>query len=346
MTIPTTLDELQHLIRQYAPILYLNPNEQYQLANVEYFLDNANLIEIGGSNNPVKTHPLTASDLPAGEDNGKKYQLVLKDDSPQTRAGDPANAKIYVHVKQPDSTHLDLQFWFFYAYNGPGTIYLKCGYTVPKFGIPPYENKEDAGSALAEPLGEHEGDWEHITIRLALDSGEIDKVYFSQHSGGVWKTRSELKDWEDGRLVVYSSLNGHASYPQGDAPNFSEEHDWSLLKNGLTFALVNATGKGARFDVAEKFEVMAVDSSLSGIGFTSPAWVNFYGRWGKSQDTHLSEDAIERIGHLILGSVADIAFKIPGVSSGIFDIVQHFATMSEDGPTAPISKPDWSGSES
>lgn len=348
MNLPTTLADLEALIHQHAPIVYLNPNEHYQLSPVEFFLANADLIEIGGSNNPVKTHPLKASDLPTGAENGSKYQLVLKDDSSGVRAGDPDNAKIYVHVRQPDSAHIDLQFWFFYAYNGPGTVFLEYQVTRPDPSIwHPLRTKTEKtnGTALAAPLGEHEGDWEHVILRISLASNELEKVYFSQHSGGIWLDRNQLSNWEDGRLVVFSSDNGHASYPDGNSENLSEQKDWTILGSGVNFGLVNATGYGKRFDAAERFEIMSVGSTLDSIGFTEPAWVNFYGRWGRTKESHLSDAAIEHIGELALGSVATVAFAIPGVSSGIKAAVSHFAKMEEDGPSAPISKTAWNGGE-
>ncbi len=40
-------------------------------------------------------------------------------------AGNQARAKAFVAVLEaPDRTYLDLQFWFFYPFNGPGQIFV------------------------------------------------------------------------------------------------------------------------------------------------------------------------------------------------------------------------------
>lgn len=348
MSKPQNLNDLNNLIKQHAPIFYLNPREQYKLATVEYFLENANLIKVE-DNSTVKSHPLTADDLPTASDDREKYQLALKDDTPSTRAGNPGQAKVYVNAKGVDDSHIDLQFWFFYAYNGPGTIFMGAEITRPdvklKFWKSGMKTEKANGSALADPMGEHEGDWEHITLRIDTGSNAVTKVYFSQHSGGVWKDWSELSDKEDGRLVVYSSLNGHASYPQGNSDNMSEYHKWGALGQYLEFGLVNATDKGDRFDLSNIFELVAVDWNLNEGEVTEPKWLNFLGRWGASKTSTLSDDAIERIGKMILGGIAGAALSLPGVGSGIKSAIQHFAKMDEDGPTAPKLKGSWSGAE-
>ena len=35
-------------------------------------------------------------------------------------------------------------------------------------------------------IGSHVGDWEHLTLRVSNFSGELLRMYFSQHSAGTW----------------------------------------------------------------------------------------------------------------------------------------------------------------
>ena len=112
----------------------------------------------------------------------------------ETRRGRLAVAKCYVHVRRAPvpSEGWDIQYWFSYAYNGDIT-------TGADF--------------------EHEGDWEHITVRLD-DDNLADEVAYYQHY-----CQPEIKTWEEMETgfgtrtgldegthpIVFSAKGGHAS---------------------------------------------------------------------------------------------------------------------------------------
>ncbi|GAA0167306.1 hypothetical protein LIER_22269 [Lithospermum erythrorhizon] len=95
------------------------------------------------------------------------------------------------------ATFTDIAIWIFYPFNGPATA--KLGLSDIPLGI----------------IGEHIGDWEHITLRISNFNGLLYKVYFSQHSGGTWVDTPSLEFQEStNKVVAYSSRNGHANYSQ------------------------------------------------------------------------------------------------------------------------------------
>lgn len=57
--------------------------------------------------------------------------------------------------------------------------------------------------------GFHLADIEHIQVHLK--NRELERVYYSKHSGGNWVDKKDLL-LEDGKPVVYVALNTHACY--------------------------------------------------------------------------------------------------------------------------------------
>jgi hypothetical protein len=79
----------------------------------------------------------------------------------------------------------DIQYWFFYAYNGDIT-------TGADF--------------------EHEGDWEHITVRVDGNLKTPMSVFFASHATeSEWRNRGGFKINSDGHPVVYSAYHSHAT---------------------------------------------------------------------------------------------------------------------------------------
>ncbi|CAI9266070.1 unnamed protein product [Lactuca saligna] len=114
----------------------------------------------------------TGSNLPQGGSNDGTYWLDLPDDETdreRVKKGDLQNGEAYIHVKPMlGATFTDLAIWLFYPFNGPSTA---------KFGL--------VDIPLGR-IGEHIGDWEHVTLRISNFDGVLYRVYFAQHSGGTW----------------------------------------------------------------------------------------------------------------------------------------------------------------
>ncbi len=141
--------------------------------------------------------------------------------------------------------YLYLQYWFFYSWND-----------TRHFGV-------------LEPCTRHEGDWEHIGLRLdRLDNFRLTDAYYAAHKRGFrgetkHLTPSQLR-YVEKRPVVYVSRGSHASYPAPGTYPLAQ-----IL--GYTFQDVN-DGQGLR-----------VDTQPHLLPLRQQSWFHYAGRWGVSR---------------------------------------------------------------
>jgi hypothetical protein len=303
---------LHKAIRNYAPDVYLHPAEKYLPTSAEKLLEVAKPTLAGG--------------------------LRLKNSDPGPwRAGNLAAATAYVNVKI-SVEHTDAQFWFLYAYNGPGTV------SIGLFG-------RNAADFCVGSCGVHEGDWEHVTLRIRNRDGRLLAVYLAQHSGGEWIEKPE-KLMNHQRLAVFSSLNGHACYAT-TGRNYSESRSLMIGE----FRLVNATARGPRFDTQARFRIIAAHdlrpsgktsdaALLAALGGSAPEWMKYRARWGVEQS---ASDAAHNLLANSLPNVFDNLFKRVGGAKLFGDTLERTSLAKEcfgqAGPVPPWSKASWIGEE-
>ena len=305
------LAQVNSLLAAYAPHVYLHPNEPYLPSSVTWFFENGALLYQKGSQTPT---PVAAdgSNLPQDGGNNGGYWLDLPVDSKQremVKKGDLAGAKVYVQAKPMlGGTATDLVVWIFYPFNGPARA--KVGIlTIP----------------LGE-IGEHVGDWEHVTLRASNFSGELLRMYFSQHSAGTWVEASQLEylggDDRGNRPVAYASLHGHALYPkaglvlQGDAR--------------LGIGIRNDTARGSRLDAggARRCDVVSVEY----LGVTEPARLGFERERGPREEYDIGRE-INRVARILPRSARERLAKL----------VEK--VLVGDGPTGPKMHGNWRNDE-
>ncbi|KAG2637925.1 uncharacterized protein LOC120661767 [Panicum virgatum] len=304
------LAQVNSLLAAYAPHVYLHPNEPYLPSSVTWFFENGALLYQKGSQTPT---PVAAdgSNLPQGGGNDGGYWLELPVDSKQremVKKGDLAGAKVYVQAKPIlGGTVTDLAVWIFYPFNRPGRA---------KVGI------------LTIPLGEideHVGDWEHVTLRASNFSGELLRMYFSQHSAGTWVEASQLEYLGgDGgnRPVAYASLHGHALYPkaglvlQGDAR--------------LGVGIRNDTARGSWLDTGGAGRCELVSAEY--LGVAEPAWLGFEREWGPREEYDIGRE-INRVARILPRSARERLAKL----------VEK--VLVGDGPTGPKMHGSWRNDE-
>src|SRR5262249_7366705 len=103
---------------------------------------------------------IVQKDLTVTADFGQSQGVKLEGEGTVSH-GNAALATTYVHVirnKTPGTTEFnttDLEFWFFYPYNGPGT--LQSDTELFGFSLQPPAEELD-------PLGTHIPDWENTTL--------------------------------------------------------------------------------------------------------------------------------------------------------------------------------------
>lgn len=164
-----------------------------------------------------------------------------------TIKGDPKSFECYVHLSTFEE-HCKIQYWYFFPFNGP------------MMGV-----------------GDHEGDWEHITISMNYVDFKIDSVYYAAHANkGQWYKPDRLS-FEGSHPVVYLSINSHASYPEAKrykrniAPKFIPFPDDYCREGGMKIETFN--------------HLKLVHHSVNEYSTKhNPEWLLYPGYWGKKKE--------------------------------------------------------------
>ncbi|CDP20933.1 unnamed protein product [Coffea canephora] len=282
------------------------------VSTVNWFFQNGALLYTRGQeSNPVAITP-TGSNLPQGGTNDGAYWIDLPRDNAakdRVKQGNLQDASVYIHVKPMlGATFTDLAVWVFYPFNGADRA--KVEFVTIKLG----------------KIGEHVGDWEHVTLRISNFNGELKSVYFSEHSGGTWISASGLEFQNGNKPVVYSSLHGHAAYPKtGDF----------LQGSNSNVGIRNDAGKGQFFmDAGANFSVVSAD--YLGPTIVEPPWLNYTREWGPKISYNIN-DEIKKVEKFLPGKLKSALEK--AVSELPSEV------LAEEGPTGPKSKDNWSGDE-
>ncbi|CAH9085484.1 unnamed protein product [Cuscuta epithymum] len=286
--------QIQALMEAYGPLFYFHPNEKFLPSSVEWFFQNGALLRWKNGSSSEGGVPvwLNGSNLPL---NGTGYWLDLPANATEkqrVKKGDVENATTYVHVKSLfGGTFTDMAVWVFYPFNGPA--FVKIG-------------KE---TISLETIGEHTGDWEHVTLRINNFDGALESVFFSQHAGGVWVKASQLEFWNGtNKPVVYASLHGHAAYPKAGE---------NLLGSGLV-KIKNAAAIGkVSMDTGLNFTLLSAEC-LGDDAVVEPNWLNSSLAWGPT------------VIYAIAKELKFLQHKLPP------------ELMHEQGPCSPKLKESWS----
>lgn len=247
------LDAQKALLQKFAPIVYLHSKEKYFPCTIEIFLtewtklvfrDRRRIptspgtyqvsdidIEIQAPAQSPSDEPSDKAynvndavyrpDAPASEYRGKTYyssyaksrnerapfRTTLTSNTYREGAGKSGYNKVPFYAAVMETyTHRDLLYAFFYAW-------------------------DDSAPNNPTDKGEHQGDWEHIVIRIDPSDNilgvfiqahtwdnEFTRWYYPEKSQGVgssstYKERNFSLDPETKRVVIYSAQYSHGSYP-------------------------------------------------------------------------------------------------------------------------------------
>ncbi|KAK8691100.1 hypothetical protein V6N13_074620 [Hibiscus sabdariffa] len=305
------LTQIETLFQAYSPWIYFHPKETYLPSSVTWFFANGALLYTEGEESKPVPIEQTGSNLPQGGSNDGNYWLDLPMDEAskeRVKKGDLRDSQVYLHVKPMlGATYSDIAIWVFYPFNGPAKA------KVELIDIP------------LRKIGEHVGDWEHVTLRVSNFNGELHRVYFSEHSGGSWVDASDLEFQGGNKPCAYSSLHGHAMYS----------------KPGM--ALQGSGGIGIRNDTAKSTIVMdtglqysLVAAEYLALGSTEPPWLNYFRKWGPKISYELA-DEVRKVDKILRGKLKTAFEKlIKGLPNEV---------LGEEGPTGPKVKRNWNGDE-
>lgn len=312
MSCMPNLNQIETLFQAYSPWIYFHPDEAYLPSSVNWLFSNGALLYTKGEESkPVSIQP-TGSNLPQGGSNDDNYWIDLPIDEAskeRVKKGDLQNSKVYLHVKPMfGATYTDVQIWVFYPFNGP--VKAKVEFINISLG----------------KIGEHVGDWEHVTLRVSNFNGELHSMFFSEHSGGSWVNASELEFQGGNKPCSYSSLHGHAMYSK---PGL-------VLQGSGGIGIRNDTAKSKIvMDTGHQFSLVAAEYLGSSI-VVEPPWLNYFRKWGPKISYDL-ENEIKKVKKLLPGKLKSAFEKF--VKSLPNEV------LGEEGPTGPKVKRNWVGDE-
>ncbi|KAI5069239.1 hypothetical protein GOP47_0015540 [Adiantum capillus-veneris] len=305
-----SVEQIKSLISTYGPIIYFHPKEQYFPASVDWFFGKGALLYSKGQSAPTVI-ARDGSNLPAGGSDDGEYWIDFPNDGTagEVRIGSLQTAKVYAHAKQMFGVFTDIALWIFYPFNGAARA---------RFEIIDL----DLGK-----IGEHVSDWEHVTLRIDNLTGKLSRVFFSQHSGGVWVDPIDLEYADGSKFVVYASRSGHASYP----------HPGIHLLGDHGVGLRNDADKSQYIlDASRNFKIVSADYLGFGNAPEEPAWLQFMRKWGPKLDYEAKEEidkAIQTAPFFLRHKLRSLANKLPN------------EVMGEEGPTGPKEKASWTKDE-
>nr|GMD71765.1 uncharacterized protein LOC109186445 [Ipomoea batatas] len=293
------LSQIDALIQTYSPWIYFHPDDEFLPSSVDWFFENGALLYTKGQeSSPVTVQP-GGENLPQGGDNDGAYWLDLPlTDPDRVKQGNLQNSTFYIHVKPMfGATFTDLA-----ARAKVSLFTLKLG-----------------------KIGEHVGDWEHVTLRISNFNGELKRVYFSKHSKGEWLSAAAVELQGGNKPVVYSSLHSHAMYP---TPGL-------VLLGGEDIGIRDDTERGDVYiDTAASFSV--VSAEYLGSAVVEPPWLNFAREWGPKIEYDFEKE-LEKVERFLPGKLKeDLENIIKNIPSEV---------LGEEGPTGPKGKDNWSGDE-
>ena len=239
-------DEAEALARKFAPMVALHPDEDWLPSSVEWYLSRVTLCHENDRNVILNKGQVTPAALVnrSSDQNSNGiptfdfdkfiwYLRIPDDDGDAIRRGQPLEddrvvAPCYVHIRQaPTSNDVDIQYWFFYPYNGR--------------------------TAIAVSTGTHDADWEHVTVRVDSARRHVKKVFYARHGGeGKW--------YEPDECVAYAYFRRVQKYDKGDSPcvafldstTFLEVHDGSDNSLYLRIGVIDSVKNSIQWPTGEK----------------------------------------------------------------------------------------------
>lgn len=213
---PQTISDVADIVAANVPVFCFHDQERYFPCTVEWFLERSRLVKVAKGWRRTVLETLVDFGLLNGEElarqqaefnsldaKKKRRQFLQLQLKPSARGGQPGNLNeipIYAHVKQTldpilgKRDGIEINYMKFLAFNGPYKLFH---------------------SLWVGPLGAHDADWEHVTVRLTPDGKSVTGVYYSahRHRDGMWRSADSVPLSSDGRPMAYIAENGHGSYP-------------------------------------------------------------------------------------------------------------------------------------
>lgn len=290
-------------IQKFAPKVFLHPYDKSHPDSVENYFGTVYLKNKDGV--PLAT-TVTAATLQQYNDANNYLefssgQFPIASNDFETGAkivpsGKPnvglCNAPVYVKTFRT-SAYIDIKYVFFYPFQMYQTfrIGVLSGFSTKK------RNFEWSR------FGRHEGDWEHVTVRLDTNEKRIQGVFYSQHGDSVWVEQPPIVDGT--HPVVLVALNSHACYWTEDTFSTGDIiKPPGLAPIGWLKAADTTTSDGlVTYDTTPRpfttVEWKPYDNPLQQLvnlddNKNADQWLDFKGYWGvpKLDNTHIDRPPV------------------------------------------------------
>lgn len=275
----------RQLAEKFSPVLHKHSwDTQPDLADIDQVFSQSRLIIYDWVGTKVHDVPLSTNLLHASDglyfctfadDSLYGRMYVNFPDSLRTQGAAPGSRPLYFHA-YPDAGYIYIQYWYFLTYN-------------------------DLTDRTNNSTW-HEGDWEHVTVRVANVGGvyQPDLVNFYRHEGG--RTRSAVDTWwgatadltysgiQQGydeahtHLHVWIASDSHASYDRYESVYHFELSNLFGIGNDEYTDNVDYSPDG--FDLYFPYDLMLNMGELEYVPSNHDGW----GRTFDYHRTHLPVD--------------------------------------------------------
>jgi Vacuolar protein sorting-associated protein 62 len=319
--------EVNTLVQQYGPLIYYHPDELYFMDSPEWGLDHGIMLNWALVENEMdysghletyfdtmQTSNLTFMDdvnyvlneikpnPPYANSDLFKLWLNIPD---ELKPGDQSRADALVRAVSWNTVFTEIQFWYFYPYNGPGRVEVCLSGSVCDY-------------IQMDTVGRHYGDWEHVSLVFDTSTKELAYVYLSAHSGGNWFPKSAfgsgLTFYETTHPIIYAAKYSHAFYATEGYHDYMRVKSYDYGFGTFSVDLYDLTGMGAQFQAYLPENYRIISSAFS--PWAGPEWLGFTGRWGQYEklsynfDYTVYEYSYEEVGAGPLGLNMKTAWQV------------------------------------
>lgn len=346
-------DDVEFLVDNYGPILRFNPYEsffpdsvdavlresEFQWGHIEneynydlFDLELHGSIPLGELDDPTDLEAAMAM-----VDPGLKSWIHIQD---ELKPGNIERAKSYIRLNRWFGTNvLELQFWYFYPYNGPGQFRISfLGLQDLYVFLPDSE----------EGIGKHYGDWECVTLRFSRNTLLPEPFTYMLQSVGI-SAHGQIKVFPVAMLhniyshpIIYVAHESHAHYETAWPYNedysqfyYEELFDYGIawghifdmityippyslefISGGENHQIISA--EITRYGI-DSFGNLVAEWAAGAYDIQEPKWLSYQGRWGQYEKLSYS---------------FPLSIYVSGTSV-------YTQTEVGGGPTGPKMKPEW-----
>ena len=288
---------IQQIVERFAPQVKISSKDPWNPVSVEWFIERCSLYKrkkicrfLPAFYSLIEKNPTVSSiyqnkSICASNFTKRNPNWLLSLNSKSYYSGMSneqilnGEAPVYVNILRVSEKYIDLQYFFFFAFNG--SLYNKFPFDF---------------------IGAHQGDWEHITVRIDAKIFEnynekvdspIKAIFYSRHDPrmeGFWyfnQKKHPFDNKDNGywllensfHPIVYCGKGGHSSYTQP----YSTQKRFVPFGFHLGFLDDQTDSNGIIWNTWKNCIIL--DSEKE-----NQKWLFFSGLWGSNLKYYFSSD--------------------------------------------------------